>query len=354
VGGASRGRRAAGGRLRGLIVPIALLAGCAHALGPPDVAYGPAGTLPIVHPSNDVDRWYVPVETGAFGERLWFLDTGYSYTTCDDDFVAELGLELHGHVIVHGEAGDIDAQKARLPPFELGGHRVEGLVCLVRDLDSTSSIDDPQEVAVAGVIGSDVLREFRVRIDPAAAELVLLDPKELPPLRKDDPDVVPLHREYKVGLRVLAPVEIEGKPVRPVLDTGASGTHVDGARLGLEATHHQQNVAIRASGANGEVVRDLAFYRVSEVTLAGHAVGPVVLTDRPRPPWVPGLLGLDVLSRFEHEYDFRKGLARFTPIRAVASIPSYTEWKSTVATSEPAGGAGDDQPTAVSIEPDAP
>lgn len=303
---------------------LAVVAGCSHRLGPPQVEYGTMAAVPIVHPSND-DRWYLAVDAGSLGPRLFFFDTGYSYTTCDDDFVAELGLELRGHVVVHGEAGDITAKKAELPPFELGGHRIEGLTCLVRDLHTTSSIDDPVEVRVAGVLGSDVLRRFDMVIDPTRAEVDLYAPKERPALERRDPDTVRMRREYWIGLRFAVPVEVDGRRIWPVVDTGANGTHVDGPRMGLVPTVTHSDVPVRASGANGGEVRDLVYYRVDGVAIAETRIGPVMLTGRERAPWVPGLLGLNVLGRFEQEYDFRKGLARYRLVEPT-DVPSWTEW----------------------------
>lgn len=314
-----------------IVALVVALLGCGHRLGHPAVHYAAAEPVPMVHTSNDTSRWYVAPDHGALGERVWFFDTGYSYTTCDDDFVAELGLEPRGHVTVHGEAGEIPARKVRLPPMELGGHPIRRLVCVVRDLGSTSSIEDPPEVDVAGVLGADVLRRFDVEIDPANARLVLHDPRRRPPLRRDAPGVVPLGREYGFGLRFTVPVDVGDQRIWPVVDTGASGTHVDGARLGLEPTIVHEQVAVRASGEQGQVVQDLILYQVPEVRIDEHVLGPVLLTDRPRPPWVPGLLGLNVLGTFRQEYDFDRGLVRLTRVD-MARIPS---WRDYVASRQP-------------------
>ena len=130
------------------------------------VDYGEPTALPIVHPNNDRDRWYVVADLGEPGEHLFFFDTGYGTTTCDDDFVASLGLEPRGRVRVRGEAGTVDAGRVKLPPITLGGHQLNNVWCLVRDLNSTSSIRDPGEVPVAGVLGADVLSPFVAEIDP--------------------------------------------------------------------------------------------------------------------------------------------------------------------------------------------
>jgi hypothetical protein len=51
----------------------------------------------------------------------------------------------------------------------------------------------------------------------------------------------------------------------------------------------------------------------------------LTITDRDRPAWAPGLLGLDWLGRHRQEYDFKHGLARFSPVDPQRP-PSWTTW----------------------------
>ena len=90
---------------------LVLLAACApvHRW---QVDFGEPSALPIVHPSNDRERWYVVADLGEPGEHVFFFDTGYGTTTCDDDFVASLGLTPRGQVRVRGEAGTVGALAA--------------------------------------------------------------------------------------------------------------------------------------------------------------------------------------------------------------------------------------------------
>src|SRR5690606_40302547 len=105
----------------------------------------------------------------------------FTLTTCDDELARDLAAVPRGRVRLQGEIGRIDARLADLPPLELGGHRLERVRCVVRDLHTTSSIRDPAEVRVAGVLGADLLRRFRVIVDPERATLTLLDPGEAAP-----------------------------------------------------------------------------------------------------------------------------------------------------------------------------
>lgn len=307
--------------MRGKSLIALVLGGCVPHLGHPQVHFGDATTLPLVHPSNDVDRWYVAFDGGDLGPQLWFVDTGYSYSTCDDDTISGLDVPTRGKVRIRGEAGDLYAPRARLPWLAIGDHEVR-LTCVVRDLNATSSIADPPEVKVNGVLGSDVMRRFDLVFDPSTATMLLLPRDGLPRFHRSEAGVVPIRREYGIGLRFRVPVGIADEESWPVVDTGATGTYVDGTRLGLVASLSQKGVSVRASGSTGVVIRDVVYYHVDGVDLAGDRVGPLLLTDRDRGPWAAGLLGLNVLSQVRAEYDFRRGRARFTPVRPIP-VPAW-------------------------------
>jgi predicted aspartyl protease len=302
-----------------------VLGGCAPALGPARVEYGPSEPLPLVQPSTDGRRWYVPMMTEALGPVVWFVDTGYTYSTCDDDLAAALALDPRGTVRIRGELGRVHATKARLPPMELGGHRIESLVCQVRDLGSTSSLDDPDEVPIAGVLGMDVLRRFQVSFDPSDGVMELHEPGTVPRIRASEEGVSKLKRAGVRGLRARIALEVGGRRTWPILDTGATNTYLDGAQLGLEPTYALDNVIGRGPGASGSQVRRLLSYEIDGVRIAGQYAGDVTLIDRDRRWWEPGLLGLDLLSRFEQEYDFVRGRVRLTPTDP-APLPQFSRY----------------------------
>lgn len=297
--------------------------GCAPRLGIPDVSYAGSASVPLVRTSND-SRWFVPAEVDGHGDWVWFFDTGYSYTTCDDGLIDALGLVTRGRRGVRGELGRLQTTKARLPPIAIGDHVLDGLVCQVRDLHGTSSIRDPREVRVAGVLGMDVIRPFRVVMDPSTAEVRFDAPMAAPPLEVDAPGAVRLRREYRFGIRPVVPVEVAGRTLWPVLDTGANGTHLDAAGLGLEPVSVQEGVTVRGTGGNGSSVRTIAYYDVPDLGFAGQSARAVI-SQRTGGPGA-GLLGLNVLSRYRATYDFRRGVAQFEPVDATR-LPSFTEWR---------------------------
>lgn len=302
---------------------IGVLFACGPRMGHPEVTYGEVTRLPIVHTSTDLDRWYVPLEGGDGATRLWFVDTGYSDSTCDDDRADDWpGGRRFGSVEIRGEAGNVPGERLSVPAMAVGTHQV-ALVCVVRDLNTTSSVADPPEVEVAGVLGSDVLRRFDVVIDPSTATMELWPPGDGPRVRRRDDGVVRLRWELRTLGRYTVPVEIDGRRERLLVDTGTRASFVDGHRLGLPVGQVQRGVRMRASGAQGFVERDITYFRADAVTLVDTPVGPLWLPDRPAGPFTPGLLGLDVLGQFRQEYDFRRSIARFSAVTP-AEIPAWT------------------------------
>lgn len=303
------------------------LAGCAPRLGPPRVTYGASRPLPLVQPSTDARRWYLPMDTTALGPVVWFVDTGYTFSTCDDDLSDALGLVPRGRVRIRGELGRVRASKARLPPMELGGHRIRNLVCQVRDLDSTSSLDDPDEVPIAGVLGMDVLRRFRMVVDLGKGELSLLDPGEVRRLPRRGEDISVLRRSGLRGMRMRVPLRVGEEVAWLILDTGATNTYVDGARIGLEPSYAMENVTVRGTGMGGSEIRRLWSYELDGVGIGNVRTGAATVFDRDRRWWEPGLLGLDLLGRFHQEYDFAHHRARLVPMRP-RPLPQFsTVWE---------------------------
>jgi hypothetical protein len=291
------------------LAPLLLALACSPRHGV--VAAPAAAVLPLVHTDVDADRWYTLLTLPDGTERAWFVDTGYGRTTCDDDLIAALEIRAHGRVRVRGEGGRIHAQRARLPPFSIAGHRVDRLRCVVRDLPSTSSIEAPHAGHVAGVLGSDLLRQFHVVIDPGTATLQLHHPDL--PLDPEAPGTVALRREQGWSPRLELRVDIDAHRAAMVLDTGATRTFLDGRRLGLEPVATKN---FRLAGTGGTGGRTLSVYRVDlGIGLLRH--DQLVVFGRPRGARTRGLLGLDVLRSVRIELDPRRRLARLVEVPSV-------------------------------------
>lgn len=322
---------------RCLLLLTLLLAGCAGRLGHPAVqASDSSVTFDLVSPASAPDRWYVHLDMGELGRHTWFVDTGYSRTTCDDDFVELLGLTGSGRTLVRGESGKLHAQKVRLPPFSLGPHRVEALSCVVRDLDSTSSVRDLPEGPTAGVIGADLLRRFYVVLDGGRGELTL-GPPGFEPLPKGEPSVIRLYRERRVGRRFQIETELHDTRMRFLLDTGANRTLLSRPSF---APDGERVVRITATG--GSATRTVRTYRLPSFSLGAAPIpSGVHAFSRPTERGRQSLLGLDVLGSLRIELDASQRRARLLPTEG----PGPTVW---VHQERQTSDSDEDQPSSAS------
>ena len=98
------------------------LAGCAYTLGRPTVTYAERPEpLPIVRTTVD-PRWYVPILVEGDGLWAFFVDTGYSYTTCDDGliFVRVARMIQAGYGPVFNPLERVEAATSALWPWWIG------------------------------------------------------------------------------------------------------------------------------------------------------------------------------------------------------------------------------------------
>lgn len=266
--------------------------GCAHL----NISYGDPTTLDIVQPSTDSERWYVTSSLG--GPGIWFVDTGYPITTCDASLVESLQLPTRGKRRYRGSAGTGVATTTTLPDIQIGTHTVSGLSCMVRDLDASSSIADAPEVSVVGVLGMDLFRHFRFSFD--AEERVLSLEKPTTPT-----DLPTRTNRATLKKRLTVMVSIADKPVRVLVDTGATDTRIPGKRLGLRPSKIHVGATMRGSGGVGWTVQDLTHYQET-VRIDPYAYWTVELTEALS---TPHLLGLDILNNANQTWDPTRGRA---------------------------------------------
>lgn len=143
--------------------------------------------------------------------RLFLLDTGASATAIDAGSARELGLATGAPVDVEGTDGVIQVSSARLPALSLGRFTVRDLAVTVQDLSGSLC---PPEKRLDGILGSDFLAGFALRLDFAAARLTLhegpLEPR---------PGALPLVLENRIP-RFRA--RLDDLEVELRIDTGAS------------------------------------------------------------------------------------------------------------------------------------
>lgn len=245
--------------------------------------------------------------------RPFAIDTGTSMTTVSRSLAAELGVRV---VTGAGTATDsmgrhLPVEVGVLPAFSVGEIDLGAVpVLVVADarLQLADLFGGPQR-SPAGVLGLDLLAQFRLTLDPDRRSVVL----ELP-LGLSESDSVQC---VQADGRCLLPVAIEGVRLWFVLDTGASHSSLseqgllalpDGATRAV-AGHRRIRTAAGVTVAVREV-RDLVL-RASGVRFRGLTL-PVVARDGDGVFPVHGVLGADLLLQCRVTLD--RGRARLLAV----------------------------------------
>jgi hypothetical protein len=190
----------------------------------------PAPTLNV--PETPVT---LPLRRSAFGTPVltvringrpheFWLDTGASMTLVSASVAVESGVKLaSADTLALGVvAGHIPARAIFIDSLSIGAIEARGLSAALVD-GSTLRMDRRvvngimESVGIAGVIGTDILRQLDIVVDAGANTITIKKPRR-------DPRAV--RNLYWVGYPVVRLVAENGRPMLFGLDTGAEGTYV--------------------------------------------------------------------------------------------------------------------------------
>jgi hypothetical protein len=244
-------------------------------------------------------RLFVQIDNEC-GSSVWFVDTGYSDTTCDLDWIEAQGIAHKATPFKSRGVGIVSLRKAELPPFSLGGHEVLELTCAVRDLPETSSVPE----GVAGVIGTNLLREFVVEIDRSDGVLRLHDPLQWQGQTHFD-----LRREPGT-IRLRAPVTLDEQTTWPVLDTGATSSWLQTGRMDLPELEPRE-LMVSGTGSEGPRRRTARVFQADSARLGPLESGPLQVYQRESVFRDP-LLGMDLIGRYDLVLDYPSRRAAVT------------------------------------------
>jgi predicted aspartyl protease len=178
-------------------------------------------TVNLVHRDGD-QHVFVPVTING-KNRFMLLDTGGASTEVTSQAVADLGLPYerirYSEVNLSGEESH---QAAEVDSFSIGQLTTKSVEFVVAP-ERYLFIDEPQYV---GIIAPNVLKNYDVDIDFGTNKLSLLSPDHCEGKVIYWPAsavaVIPMHVQ-KSG-HILIPVQLDGKEIYAVLDTGAPVT----------------------------------------------------------------------------------------------------------------------------------
>jgi len=164
--------------------------------------------------------YYVPMEIAGVN-KLMLLDTGSAQSVISPKTAAELGLKLKRSNIrlysVTGSYSDVMATA----PIAIGALKASSFDFMLAPANMVD--DDPQ---IGGILGADILSQFDVSVDFARRKLDIISQKHCDgrvTYWKERPVAVIPFELLKSG-HIVLPVELEGRTIKAILDTGASNS----------------------------------------------------------------------------------------------------------------------------------
>ncbi len=174
-------------------------------------------------------------------------------------------------------------------------------------------------------IGSQTVAMTSLRLAAAATGLALglVGCGQLPRLATECGEVQAIDLPVvMVGKAAIVPVLINGKPARLLLDTGADLTNINvtaASRLGLPQDLGRKRSSHTAAGEMQDTISEIKSLRLGWAELPAM---PVAITAEAP---VDGVLGLDVLKRFDVDFDL--GHTRLTLHPGGLCVGQQPPWK---------------------------
>ena len=168
--------------------------------------------------SDGHDRLTVPVRLGASRTYQFLVDTGSDRTSVSRQLARELGLREQARAELHSATGRSEVRMAHLPELSMSRRAVRNI---------TAPMLDANDMGADGILGIDSLRSQRVVFDFAGGRLSVLSRDATDVIT--DKDAIVVRAKRLEGRLVITDAEIDGIPVRVVLDTGSSLTIGNGA-----------------------------------------------------------------------------------------------------------------------------
>jgi len=227
------------------------------------------------------------------------LDTGSEISVIEPNTAESLGGVYNRERLFQfgGVNGRLDAQHPyKLKTIQIGPLHWFDFEIAVARVARAEKQNAPD--AVAGIIGNDLLKWYDVELDFQRGEMTFYQTP------KCKGDFVPWEKPYEVMRSPLnrrkffiVPVELNGRTLRALVDTGAGNTRVDLTAVvaaGADKAVLQQSRKIVATGIGG-LEMPARLYRFDSLTVAGKKLKNPTLSvgEASLPDGIDMLLGMD-------------------------------------------------------------
>ena len=280
-----------------------------------DAVTGPnASTTALYRNPIAQDKIFVEAVLSDGKPRLFLVDTGAAISVVSRRVAIELNLAIQarpGHL--SGIGGSTTWVGSVLPSIQIGRFRISDTAVAVGVTGVPTHVG---MVPLDGIIGSDILKHFRVEVDYPAQTLTL----KRPGVEAMPPESVPLffNGEHPLTQTTLTARDINGTTVhQPVLleiDTGARGILlIGGTNSDLATVASQGTELIAGIGSSGKAnKRSTRRIPVAQISVGGQMLDTPqqavwIQYDAPvrrHSPEMPGLIGYNALKNHRLVLDY--------------------------------------------------
>lgn len=271
----------------------------------------PVGADSIVVSCPVVDNHlFVTVRVNGRGPFRFLLDSGAGSTVLSLRVANQLGIPVSGGVPARGVGGFGALGFGAIDSITIDQLTLQYSKIMVADFDSLAG---GMLADLDGVLGYDFFARFPVRIDFAGSGLIIYRP-DLPP--KDIPG-----NQLPLDIYCQLPIingALDGQPIRLAIDLGAqSGLMVqyNSRTYGLVRAREKKGTPTTkiggVGGAKAVHTAVLDSLRIGTVLITAPSVmAPDDFSGMPFPDYIEGIVGIDILKKFDLYMDYGRGKFR--------------------------------------------
>jgi len=248
-------------------------------------------------------------------DYTFMLDTG-ALTIVGKDLTSELGLTKEvGIKLIDVAEGEKIVYLAKLENFSLGGFKAEGISAAIFDMDKIRRITG---IKVDGIIGSNFLRFFKVKID-YHKRLVTLSGNTAPFIAVPGASPVQIEQSMKMGFAPLVTVSCGDTTFDAAIDTGLIAPLSLPPSLSKEIS---QEAGIEGKGVmGGGAIRDfkkVRLVRLDSIRIGSRETGKIMATVAEGQK--NALIGYTFLSNYVVTLNYPAGEMLLTPAEGGRNI----------------------------------
>jgi TPR repeat protein len=294
---------------------------------PPPTALFASGRSAIMPFRNVVGHIVITAHLEGHANLQFMLDTGASASFIDQKTAAALNIQPSDTYTTGNGIGKELLLSAVTNPLHFGLPGLN-LGAVSFRLFSTSSWDRPIGMHIDGILGTDLLKSYAIRLDYRRRTLEFMDPAALAVSQAGVP--IPLDFEHSLIL-VQAQINkfnVESNPTGLIVDTGSnesitlSGNFFD-ENPQMKFSRGVSSYSLGGGGATTETITRCALLRLGDLVIRNPSVHIMLQNQGLWANGWAGSIGNDILQRFDVTINFPGRMLYLRPNSSLGQTDEY-------------------------------